>query len=71
MRGSCARASQHRLKMFKITSKGMKANVLLDHLKHRRENITEMEKEEIDNLLKDAHKEKKEDSEVKVKTKER
>ena len=42
MRGSCARASQHRLKMFKITSKGMKANDLLDHLKQQRGNSEEM-----------------------------
>ena len=58
-RGSCARASQHGFKTCKITSKGMKANELLDHLKQRRGNNEEMKKEEIDNLLKDAHGEEK------------
>ena len=36
MRGSCARASQHRFKTFKITSKGTKAGDLLDHESKRR-----------------------------------
>ena len=70
-RRSCARVSQHRLKTFKITSKGMKANELLDHLKQRRGNNEEMKKEEIDNLLKDAHGEEKEVRKYKFKTKKR
>ena len=71
MKGSCARASQHRFKTFKITSKGMKATDLLDHLKQRRGNSKEMKKEEMDELLKDAHEEEKEVRKVKAKTKER
>ena len=71
MKGSCARASQHRLKTFKITSKGMKATDLLDHLKQRRENSEETKREEMDELLKDAHEEEKEVRKVKAKTKER
>ena len=70
MRGSCARASQHRLKTFKITSKGMKANELLDHSKQQRGNDEEMKKEEMDDLLKDAHEEEKAIRKDKVKTKE-
>ena len=71
MKGSCARASQHRCKMFNITSKGMKATDLLDHLKQQRGNSEEMKKEEIDELLKDGHEEEKEVRKVKAKTKER
>ena len=71
MRGSCARASQHRLKTFKITSKGMKANELLDHLKQQRGNNEEMKKEEMDNLLKDTHEDEETTRKEKVKTKER
>ena len=71
LRGSCARASQHRLKTFKITSKGMKANALLDHLKQRRGNREETKQEEMDDLPKDAHEEEKELRKDKVKTKER
>ena len=64
-------ASQHRLKTFKITSKGMKATDLLAHLKQQRGNSEETEKEEMDELLKDAHEEEKEVRKVKAKTKER
>ena len=70
MRGSCARASQHRLKTFKITSKGMKANELLDHLKQRRGNKEGVKKKELDDLLKDAHKEETVIRKEKEKTKE-
>ena len=69
MRGSCTRVSKHRLEMFKITGKCMKANELLDHLKQQRGNSEEMKKEEMDELLKDAHEEEKEVRKVKVKTK--
>ena len=55
MRGSCARASRHRLKTFNITSKGMKATELLDHLKQRKGNSDEMKREEMDELIKDSH----------------
>ena len=71
MRGFCARASQHRFKKLNITSKGMKANELLDHLKQQRRNDEEMRKEEMDDLLKDAHDEEKAIRKDKVKTKER
>ena len=71
VRGFCARASQHRLKTFKVPSKGMKANELLDHLKQQRGNGEEMKKEEMDDLLKNAHEEEKEVRKVKLKTKER
>ena len=71
MKGSCARASQHRLKTFNITSKGIKANELLDHLKQRRGNSDKMKREEMDELIKDAHEEEKEARKVKAKTKER
>ena len=70
-RGSCAQASQHRLKTFKITSKDMKANELLDHLKQQRGNSKKMKKEETDDLAKDAHEEENEVRKVRVKTKER
>ena len=49
----------------------MKANELLDHLKKQRGNGEEMKKEEMDDLLKDAHKKEKEVRKDKVKTKER
>ena len=45
MKGSCTRASQHRLKTFNIISKGMKATELLDNLKQRRGNSGEMKRE--------------------------
>ena len=57
------------LKPFKITSKGMKANDLFDHLKQRRGNSEEMKREEMDDLLKDTHEEEKEVRKVKVKVK--
>ena len=71
IRGSCARASQHRLKTCKITSKGMKANELLDHLKQQRGNSNEMKREEMDEVTKDTHEEEKETKKVKAKTTER
>jgi hypothetical protein len=43
-----------------IISKCIKANELLDHLKYRRVDNTELKKEEMNNLLKDTHKEEKE-----------
>ena len=49
----------------------MKANELLDHLKQQRVNNEEVKEEEMDDLLKDAHKEEKEIRKDKVKTKER
>ena len=42
------------LKVFKITSKGIKTNELLDHLKQQRGNSEEVKKEEMDDLLKNA-----------------
>ena len=71
MKGSCARASQHRLKMFNITSKGMKTTDLLDHLKKRRGNSEEMKKEELDDLLEDTHEKEKAIRKDKDKAKER
>ena len=71
LRRSCARVIQHRLKTFKITSKGMKAYDLLDHLKQQRGNSKETKKEEMDNLLKDAHEEENKVRKVKAKTKKR
>ena len=68
MRGSCARASRHRLKTFNITSKGMKATELLDHLKQRKGNINKMKRKEMDELIKDSHEEEKETKKVKAKT---
>ena len=71
MKGSCARASRYRLKTFNITSKGMKATELLDHLKQRRGNSDKMKREEMNKLIKDTHEEEKEDNKVKAKTTER
>ena len=59
MRGSCAWASQHGLKTFKITGKSMETNELQDHLKQQRGNDKEMREEEMNDLLKDAHEEEK------------
>ena len=58
-------------KTFKIASKGMKANDLLDRLKQRRGNSEEMENEEMDDLIKDAHEEENEVRKIKAKIKER
>ena len=44
MRRSYARTSQQRLMTFKLISKGMKANELLDHLNQRRGNKEETKK---------------------------
>ena len=71
MKGLCARATQHRLKMFNITSNGMKATELLDHLKQRRRNSDKTKREEMDELIKDTHEEEKEIKKVKAKTTER
>ena len=70
-RGSCSRASHHKFKTFRLTSKGMLANELLDHLKQRRGNDKEMKKEEMDKLLKDVHKEEKATRKEKDETKKR
>ena len=67
MRGSCARESQ----TFKITSKGMKANELLYHLKQQIGNNEEMKKEEMGNLLRNVHEEEKLIRKERDKTKER
>ena len=71
MMGSCTRESQHRLNIFKLTSKCMKANELLDHLKQMRGNEEEMKKEEMDKLQKDAHKKEKMIRKERDKTKKR
>jgi hypothetical protein len=49
----------------------MKPNELLDHLKQRRGNEEEMKKEEMDELLKDAHEEEKAIREERDETKKR
>ena len=71
MRGSDTRASQYRLKIYKLTNQGMKPNELLDHLKQRIGNEEEMTKEEINKLRKNIHREEKAIREERDETKKR